>query len=64
MEDQNKHPISGYVVNVSPLKISKAKRSYFDFEKQNSTNQLQTVCFSPQKRRVIESIPIKTLGVS
>ena len=57
MEDQNKHHISGYVANVSPLKISKAKRSYFEFGKQNSTNQLQTVCFSPEKRRVIESIP-------
>ena len=57
MEDQNKHHISGYVASVSPLKISKAKRSYFEFGKQNSTNQLQTVCFSPEKRRVIESIP-------
>ena len=57
MEDQNKHHISGYVASVSPLKISKAKRSYFEFGKQNSTNQLQTVCFSPEKRRVIENIP-------
>ena len=57
MEDQNKHHISGYVANVSPLKISKAKRSYFEFGKQNSTNQLQTVCFSSGKRRVTESIP-------
>ena len=57
MEDQNKHQISDYGANVSPLNISKAKRSYFEFEKQNSTNQLQTVCFSPEKRRVIESIP-------
>ena len=57
MEDQNKHHISGYVASVSPLKISKAKRSYFEFGKQSSTNQLQTVCFSPEKRTVIESIP-------
>ena len=29
MKDQNKQPISGYVVNVSVLKISKIKRIYF-----------------------------------
>ena len=56
MEDQNKQPISGYVFNVSPLKVSKARRSYFKFEIQNSTNQSRTVCFSPEKRTLIESI--------
>ena len=56
MEDQNKQPITGYVFNVSPLKVSKAKRRYFEFEIQNSTNQSRTVCFSPEKRRPIESI--------
>ena len=29
MKDQNQQPIYGYVVNVSPLKISKTKRTYF-----------------------------------
>ena len=56
MEDQNKQPISGYVFNVSPLKVSKANCSYFEFEIQNSTNQSRTVCFSPEKQKLIESI--------
>ena len=56
MEDQNKQPISGYVFNVSPLKVSKANCSYFEYEIENSTNQSRTVCFSPEKRRLIESI--------
>ena len=56
MEDPNKQPISGYLFIVSPLKVSKAKQRYFEFEIQNSTNQSQTVCFSPEKRRLIESI--------
>ena len=56
MEDHSKQPISDYVFNVSPLKVSKAKRSYFEFEIQRSTNRSQTVCFSPEKRRLIESI--------
>ena len=42
--------------NVSPLKVSKANCSYFEFQIQNSTNQSQTVCFSPKKRKLIESI--------
>ena len=40
MENQNKQPISAYVANVSPPKVSKAKCSYFEFEIQNSTNWL------------------------
>ena len=56
MKDQNKQPISGYVVNVSPRKLSKEKRSYFEFEIQNSTNQLRNVCFLDKKQRLIESI--------
>ena len=56
MEDQNKQPISDYVVNVSPIKVYTAKRSYFEFEIQNSTNQLQTVCFSLEKRKLAERI--------
>ena len=32
MEDQNKQPISGYVFNVSPLKVSKAKRTFWNTE--------------------------------
>lgn len=52
MEDQNKQPISGYVVNVSLLKIIKAKRSYFESEVQNSTNQSRTTCFSHEKRKL------------
>ena len=56
MEDQSKQPTSGYIVNVSPLKLSKVKRSYFEFEIQNSTNQSRAVCFSPEKQRRIESI--------
>ena len=42
--------------NVSPLKVSKANCSYFEFQIQNSTNQSRTVCFSPKKRKLIESI--------
>ena len=56
MEDQNKQPISDYVVNVSPIKVSTAKRSYFEFEIQNSTNQLRIICFSLEKRRLAERI--------
>lgn len=56
MEDQNEQPISDYVVNVSPIKVSTAKRSYFEFEIQNSINQLRTVCFSLEKRRLAERI--------
>ena len=66
MEDQNKHHIFGYTTNVSPLKISKAKRSYFEFEKQNSTNQLQTV-FHLKNEELLKVFPqmnIKTVGVS
>ena len=56
MEDQNKQPISDYVFNVLSRIVSKAKRRYFEFEIQNSTNQSETVCFLPEKRRLIESI--------
>ena len=66
MEDQNKQPISGSVFNVSPLKVSKAKRSYFEFEIQNSTNQPRTVFHLKNEDllKVLLQMKIKILGVS
>ena len=52
MEDQ-----SGYVLMFHYLKYPKQSTvCYFEFETQNSTNQSRSVCFSAEKRKLIESI--------
>ena len=49
--------ITGYVVDISPIKMAKSKkRSYFDFSLLNENKQLRSVCFSPEKHKLLTKI--------
>ena len=57
MEDETRQPISGYVVNISSLKVSKGKR-YFEFEIRNLTDQSRTVCFHRKNEYLFKVLPM------
>ena len=42
----------GYIHNVSPLRNN---NSYFDFEVQTKYKTIRAVCFSPKKRKLIDT---------
>jgi len=49
--------VSGFVHNVSPLKLSDRQRLYFIFKLQTDRDEyLEGVCFSPEKRRYFMSV--------
>ena len=67
MEDQNKQPISDCAVNVSPIKVSKVKCSYFEFEIRILTINHELFVFHLKNEGLLKVLPqmkIKTLGVS
>lgn len=54
---KKKETVSGFVSDLSPVKKSKnQKRSYFDFKFTSDTSQQRSVCFSPEKRRLLLAI--------
>ena len=58
--------LSGYVASVSPIKLSKPKKShnnqmkppkqYFDFYLHGQDEVRRGVCFSPQKHKILDEI--------
>ena len=58
--------LSGYVASVSPIKLSKSKKShnnqmkppkqYFDFYFHGQDEVRRGVCFSPQKHKILDEI--------
>ena len=49
--------ISGYVVELSPVKLARdKKRKYFHFTLKTESSENRTVCFSPEKHRLLSSI--------
>ena len=49
--------LSGYLSEVSPVKLSKdKKRNYFNFAIQNDNSMYQGVCFSPEKHVLFNNI--------
>ena len=45
----------GYVHNLSPLKTSKDKNTYFDVTLQTNRTTCRTVCFAPEKQETLQT---------
>ena len=57
--EENKREITAYVHNLSPLKTSGKKNTYFDMQLQTEKNVVCAVCFSSRKHREFEDIALQ-----
>ncbi|XP_078580307.1 uncharacterized protein LOC144864279 [Branchiostoma floridae x Branchiostoma japonicum] len=54
MAEKQDPDLTGYIHNVSPMKKSRRGASYFNFDLQEKDAVRKAVCFSPEKRKVVE----------
>lgn len=57
-------PLKGYVLNMSPIKLSKKNKPYYNLNFEVSNKKVhQAVCFSPSKRRLLAEAEKDCVGV-
>ena len=54
--------ITGYVTDVSPVKIARSGKPYFKMEIQTAQNMHDALCFSPSKRRLFNEMCVERRG--
>ena len=62
LDPSNKVNVTGYILNVSPLKRSKSNKEYFNLDIETQTNVRNAVCFSPSKRLLFNEAALNHTG--
>lgn len=62
--EEDKITLRGYVVNMSPIKLSRKNKPYFNLHIEDEQKVHQAVCFSPSKKRLFDDVLRKGKGVT